>query len=425
MNGLRATPFFRFEMQKLTPDAAHHLRAARYVMAAGVVAALHVGKLPPALPVLKDVLGVSLLQAGFLLSLVQLAGMTLGLFTGLAAQRIGLQRSMVAGLLILASASALGGTAQGATWLLATRVLEGLGFLWIVLPAPGLVRRLVPPERLHGMLGVWGAYMPLGASLALLAGPWVMHLGAPDWGWRVWWWLLSGLAVVLALLLVGKVPADPPVPLALAGARQGRQNSQNKKLLGLTLRSRAVWLMALTFAMYSGQWLAVIGFLPSIYAQAGLPGGLTAWLTAGAAAVNILGNLLAGRLLGRGTPPFALLVTGFVAMAAGALLAFGATPFPAGQYVGVLVFSMLGGLIPATLFSLSIRLAPSTDTVSTTVGWMQQWSAFGQFAGPPLVAWVAAQAGGWQLTGWITSVCCVTGILLAWQIRGVLYPDET
>ena len=419
-NGSRATPFSRCDVEKLTPEAAQNLRAARYVIAAGVVAALHVGKLPPALPVLKEVLGISLLQAGFLLSLVQLAGMTLGLFTGLAAQRIGLKRSMVAGLLILASASALGGMAQSATWLLATRVLEGLGFLWTVLPAPGLVRRLVPHERLHGMLGVWGAYMPLGASLALLAGPWIMHLGAPDWGWRIWWWLLSGLAVVLALLLVGKVPADPPGLLASAGARPGRQNSQNKKLLSLTLRSRAVWLLALTFAMYSGQWLAVIGFLPSIYAQAGLPGGATAWLTAGAAAVNILGNLLAGRLLGRGTPPFSLLATGFVAMSAGALLAFGATAFPVGQYVGVLVFSTLGGLIPATLFSLSVRLAPSADTVSTTVGWMQQWSALGQFAGPPLVAWVAARYGGWQLTGWVTSVCCVLGMVLAWQIHRVL-----
>ena len=64
-------------METLTPPAAQNLRAARYVIAAGVVAALHVGKLPPALPVLKDVLGISLLQAGFLLSLVQLAGMTL------------------------------------------------------------------------------------------------------------------------------------------------------------------------------------------------------------------------------------------------------------------------------------------------------------------------------------------------------------
>lgn len=66
----------------LVPDAAHELRAVRDVMAAGVVDALHVGKLPPALPVLRDVLGISLLQAGFMLSLVPLAGMTLDLLTG-------------------------------------------------------------------------------------------------------------------------------------------------------------------------------------------------------------------------------------------------------------------------------------------------------------------------------------------------------
>ncbi|MBG6075995.1 hypothetical protein [Polaromonas sp. CG_9.11] len=57
-------------MSTLTLDNDHELRAARYVIAAGVVAALHVGKLPPALPVLRDVLGITLLQAGFLLSLV-------------------------------------------------------------------------------------------------------------------------------------------------------------------------------------------------------------------------------------------------------------------------------------------------------------------------------------------------------------------
>ncbi|MDB5845178.1 MAG: transporter [Polaromonas sp.] len=404
-------------MSSQTLETARPLRAARYVIAAGVVAALHVGKLPPALPVLRDVLGISLLQAGFLLSLVQLAGMTLGLLTGLAAQRVGLKRSMVAGLLVLGCASALGGLANGAAWLLATRALEGLGFLWVVLPAPGLVRRLVPQERLNGMLGVWGAYMPLGASLALLLGPSVMQLGAPAWGWRIWWWGLGALAAMLALLLCWRLPADPSRRLTTAQAPEGSANFSNRSLLGLTLRSRGVWLMALTFAMYSGQWLAVIGFLPSIYAQAGLPGSSAAWLTAGAAAVNIVGNLAAGRWLGRGARPLALLATGFLAMAGGALLAFGATAHPLLQYAGVLVFSMIGGLIPATLFSLAIRLAPTPETVSTTVGWVQQWSALGQFAGPPLVAWVAVQAGGWQWTGWVTSVCCAIGLLLARELQ--------
>lgn len=403
-------------MRNATPETIKNLRAARYVIAAGVVAALHVGKLPPALPVLHDVLGISLLQSGFLLSMVQLAGMTLGLVTGLAVQRIGLKRSMVAGLLVLALASALGSLSQGAAWLLAMRALEGFGFLWIVLPAPSLVRRLVPAERLNTMLGVWGAYMPLGTALALLLGPWLMHLGEAAWGWRMWWCLLSALAILFALLLGWHVPADQGVRVAPVPLRNGAENASARQLLSLTLRSGAVWLMALTFAMYSGQWLAVIGFLPSIYAQAGLPSTSTAWLTAGAAAVNIVGNLLAGQLLGRNVQPFSLLAVGFIAMSAGAMLAFGATAHPMLQYAGVLVFSMLGGLIPATLFSLAIKLAPTANTVSTTVGWMQQWSALGQFAGPPLVAWVAVQAGGWQLTGWVILIECVIGLVLAWRI---------
>jgi MFS family permease len=77
-------------------------------------------------------------------------------------------------------------------------------------------------------------------------------------------------------------------------------------------------------------------------------------------------------------------------------------------------------LVPATLFSLAIRLAPSADTVSTTVGWIQQWSALGQFVGPPLVAWVAAVAGGWQWTGWVTAASSGLGMLLAVLLHRLL-----
>ena len=52
--------------------------AAWVVILAGVCAALHVAKLPPAIPALQHELGISLVEAGFLLSMVQLAGMGLG-----------------------------------------------------------------------------------------------------------------------------------------------------------------------------------------------------------------------------------------------------------------------------------------------------------------------------------------------------------
>jgi len=77
-------------------------------------------------------------------------------------------------------------------------------------------------------------------------------------------------------------------------------------------------------------------------------------------------------------------------------------------------------VIPGTLFSLAVRLAPSDDTVATTVGWMQQWSSIGQFAGPPLVAWMAATTGGWQWTWVVTGSFCVLGWWLAGQVRNLL-----
>ena len=384
--------------RKATP-----IGAAWVVVAAGGVAALQVGKLPPALPALQAELGLSLVQSGFLLSMVQLAGLTLAVFMGVLADGMGLRRSMLRGLLLLALASALGGLAQSVLVLLACRALEGVGFLLVALPAPALIRRLVPGPQLAGMLGVWGAYMPTGTALALLGGP----LFIPAFGWGAWWWLFAAVSLAMAAWLMRVVPADPAVQMHASVGLWVR--------LRRTLGARGPWLVALCFGMYSGQWLAVVGFLPSIYAAAGVSGAALGALTALAAAVNMGGNMASGRLLQRGWLPRSTLWLGFTAMALGSTLAFAAfsQSWPWLRYIGVLVFSGLGGLVPGTLFSLAVRLAPGEQQVATTVGWVQQLSALGQFMGPPAAAALAARAGGWQLTPLFTVACCVAGMVLA------------
>ena len=59
------------------------------VVLAGVAAALHVGKLPRALPVPQQALGWSLVQSGFLVLLVLMANMSLGCWWVLLAKRWG------------------------------------------------------------------------------------------------------------------------------------------------------------------------------------------------------------------------------------------------------------------------------------------------------------------------------------------------
>lgn len=105
--------------------------------------------------------------------------------------------------------------------------------------------------------------MPLGASLAMLLGPVLMHLGSTDDDWQLLWRVLAAVAVLLVLRRTPSGSAFAPGALKAAGQKA---ISKDRQLPGLALRSRLAWWLALSFLVYSGQWIAIVGFLPSSYA---------------------------------------------------------------------------------------------------------------------------------------------------------------
>lgn len=384
------------------------LRVSLCLVLAGVCAALHIWKLAPALPALQADLGLDLVESGFLLSIVQLAGMTLGLLIGLMAERIGRRRCIMAGLAILAMASLMSIGFSSTPMMLLFRSIEGCGFLMVVLPVPSIFRHLLPASMLSRIMGLWSCYIPIGSILILISGAWVISMA----DWRLLWLLLTAVTLAMLLLVWAVVPRDAPFRLAKVN-EPGAPKSSALKLLRLTLGSGSVWLVALTFGAYSAQWMAVIGFLPTIYATADITGTMAGVLTGLVAGANIIGNLLAGQLLHRRVPAVRLIMIGFLAMITSAFIAFGVHASAVIQFVAVVSFSAVGGLIPATLFMLAITVAPTPQTTTTTVGWLQQGSALGQFSGPPAVAWAVNLAGGWQWTWAATGAYALTGIALA------------
>lgn len=392
-----------------------NISPALVLLTCGIVAAMHVGKLPTALPVLREAFGLTLVQSGFLLSIVLLAGMSLALLMGTWANALGLRRCMFTGLLVLVAGSAAGALSVSAMQLMMARALEGLGFLLVVLTAPPLIRRHVPPERLQVALGSWGAFMPAGNAIALLLGPWMVAWAS----WQAWWWVLALCALAWAAVFRAQIPPDSAAHSAPQVASAMPVSMPWLDILRLTLRSPGPWLVALTFGAYSSQWLAVIGFLPTLYAQSGVDPRHAGALTALVALVNIGGNVASGWLLQHGVKARTLLFTGFAAMALGAWLFFGWTSeLTVGvRYAAILLFSCVGGLIPGTLFNLAVQVAPTPQAVPASVGWLLQWSFIGQFAGPPLVAWVAQMQGGWEHTWWVTGGACGVGCVLAFQLR--------
>ncbi len=380
-------------MRSLSPAAA-------IVILSGVIAASHLGKVPPAIEALRGDLQISLVQAGFLLSLMQFAGMTIGLLVGLYCDRLGARRSLLCGQFILLLASLAGAFASSAGALLLLRGAEGVGLLMVVLPTPGLLRRTVAAEHLPLHMGLWGCYVALGTALAFFIGPVVIDAC----GWRCWWLVPAGASALAIMLLARGLPREAAAP-----HREARR---------LVISADAL-LVGLAFALYAGQWLAVVGFAPSLFADRHATPMLSGSLSALIALANILGSLAAAAVLHRGGRLGPLLVTGYAGMTLMAFAAFSPllAASPAQQYLAILLFSAFGGLLPGCLFLLAVRSAPDEGLIASTVGQVQQMTSLGMCLLPPLVAKASALAGGWQATWWISGLASATALVALARLR--------
>ena len=382
------------------------LRAA-VTVGAGVVAALNFGKLPPALTDLRVDFGLSLVEVGWLTSLLNLAAALLGIAGGSIADRFGHRRVMILGLVVIGLAGLLGAMAQSTAVIFASRLLESVGMMLTVLPGPALLQRCVPADRLRGWLGGWGAYMPLGMSLMLFVGPWLMATH----GWRASW-LAGAMVSFFWAWLIARAHSQSRV-----GTVSSPSGPSLAALARLTISAPGPWLLAAGFMFYAAQFLGVFSFLPTIYRDAGLDLRLGGALTAVAVLSNAIGNFASGHLLQAGARRSSLILIAAMVMAASAWVLFGSgAPFW-WRYAAALVFSATAGLTPGVLFASVPAYAPDPRAVSTTVGLMQQGSGIGQALCLPAVAWLVEWRGDWSVIWVATASCAALVVLIALAMR--------
>lgn len=371
------------------PAPAGGSAAPFVLLLVGFIAAFGAGKLPPVLPEIQVALDVSLLEAGMLVSSFQVAGAFIGMLVGAMADRFGPRRLVVAGLVALSAGSLTGAFAGQASLLLVSRAIESVGFAMASLPVPAILRASVPAERLGRWLGWWGTYMPVGFALALVISPWL----AGSATWRAAWWLHA----VMTLLAVALVLRFVQPPTTSAGGAAQRALSLGT-VLRRTVQSPGPWICGITFGFYAGAYLGIVGFLPTIYQQAGIDPTRTGLLTALVAVVNVAGNVASGHLIHRGVAAHYLVAFASVFLAIGAWLTYAAGLSFLPAYLSITCVSAVMGLIPGSLFYLVNRYVSDSGIVSAGVGLMQQGSFIGQLVIPVIIAASAAGAAGWSNT---------------------------
>jgi len=354
------------------------------LIAAGIAAAIQLGKVAPSLLAISGSLGVGLSGAAGLISVFSLMAAAGGLVAGLMAARAGARCSLLLGLWALGGAGLAAAAAPAISVLYALRLLEGVAFLAVVIAAPTLINaRAAPADRALAM-SAWGVFMPAGVALGVLGAPLVEAQG-----WRVAWAVAALIPFGAAALVGVLVPrlAAPPTPVSVDLPGQ----------VAALWKARFPFIVAGCFACYAILYFGLAGFLPTRLVQSfGLSLSSAGLAGAAAAIANMGGNLTAAVLIRLGWHPAAMLGWAGAAMTILATTALALPVSPTLAVAAALLASVLGGLIPASLFALAPRAAPEPALVGPGLGLLVQFNNAGQVLGPIAIA--AAAGRSWSLT---------------------------
>lgn len=373
-----------------TGAAGHSLSPALVLIGLLLVAAnLRAGitTVGPVLEELRGDLGLSALTASALISLPLVAFAVVSPFAPGLARRIGFERALGAGLVVLAAGLVVR-SLPGAPLLWIGTALLGIAIAVLNVVLPAVVKRDFP-GRIGQVTGAYSAVQSVFAAVA--AGAAVPVAGLSAAGWRVPMGMWAGLAVIAFGVLLPQLRRTTVVP-------PSRDDVSPAEVRLPAPHARKPWQTALGWqitafmALQSTGYYVFITWLPSIESSAGISetvAGVHQLLLNG---FGIAGSLVCSALIPRFRDQRLLGVLApalFAVAAAGILVA----PSFAAVWAGLAGFAG-GGTIVLALSLFGLRTAHHTQAAALS-GMAQSLGYLVAAAGPIAVGALHDATGSW------------------------------
>ncbi|WP_157963589.1 MFS transporter [Actinocorallia populi] len=331
----------------------------------------------PLLPELQAELGMDNVVSGVLATLPPLCFAVFGSLTPALSRRFGQMSVIMMGMAVLAVGLAVRALAADA-WvflLFSMLAIAGVAVANVLLPAvvghafPGRVERMT---ALYS-IALTGAATLAAASAVPLAGA----LGSWRWGLGIW-----ALLAVAALLSAARNRVSQPA------------RSSAPRLLPPLRRSRIARGLAVYMAVNATTAYVILGWLPQIFRDAGIPAGTSGLMLAVALGLAAPVALFLPGLIAR-LPDQRPLVWAFclsaLAAYAGLLLAPGALAWPCAILLG-----LNGAGFPLALTMIGLR-ARTQEGVTRLSSFTQSMGYLMAIPGPVLIGVLYQYTGGWEL----------------------------
>ncbi|HIL91677.1 MAG TPA: MFS transporter [Cycloclasticus sp.] len=343
----------------------------------GVVAAIAVTKASPALLTMKQELSLSIVQIGWIMSSVAIATVLLGVFSGSLSHRIGPKKVLQLALALICLASSFGLLIESPSQLLASRIIEGIGIIFISVAAPTLISHLSKPSDMGLSMGVWALWMPVGSVLVFLLSPLILQ----HFGWQ-WLWASSAVVALPLMLFLRLIPNLTP--------QQATQGSPTPLLKGGAV------VLALIFICFTGIFFSFITFLPAYLVSTYQLSNNQALLITTLLPVFIIpGNLISGFLIHKGLSPAQMMAYPAAAVALIISCLF-QLDYPV--WLGLILLACFGfflGMIPTAIFAQAPRMAAKPIDIGRVMGIVITGQGVGILLSPPLAGYLIGEQQLW------------------------------
>ena len=368
-------------------DQRRRLRGRGVLLVVGIV--LLAVNLRPALTGLTPLIGqiradtgISYGVAGLLTALPLLAMGLLSPIASLLAHRFGMERLLLASMLVLAAGILLRSAGAVTALFLGTAVLGAAIAIGNVL-LPGLVKREFP-ERVGLMTSTYSTALAVSAAIAAGASfPLADQVGI---GWR------ASLGSWALLALVAAVAWLPQ----MRSARPANASPTDSQGVNGPWRSALAWQVTLFMGLQSLGYYVVLTWLPEILQEeAGISASLAGWMLALAQAVGIASIFLAPVLAGMRPSQHGVVVVAVALTGAGALGLLVAAETATALWVVLL------GLGQGACFSLALTFfalrAPDSEHAAALSGMAQSVGYLLAAVGPFLFGLLRDTTHAWTV----------------------------
>ncbi|MDC0736944.1 MFS transporter [Cognatishimia sp. SS12] len=352
--------------------------------AAGLGAAGQFAKVSVTFEALGRIYPVSDMQLGLIVSVISILGVALGMTAGQLVSSIGFRRMLLTSLGVGAAISVLQASFPAYPILLASRIVEGLAHLGIVVAAPTLIGVLSQRKDRGFFMALWSTMFSVAFAVMAFVAPWVtakFGTGALYGGHAAY---MAVMGLVLAKWLPGGAVKRAPRPGLASILAQHRRS----------YASADEFAAALGWLFYTLTFVSTMTLLPR-YLNPEVRLILLPILPLASTVTSLtLGAWLLARL-----DAVRLVVMAFTLSAASvAVIAL----FPSVAVFYVALFAMLG-LVQSASFAAIPQLNPSAEAQARANGGMSQMGNLGNTLGTPLML---LAMGSFDFSGLIGMLIC-------------------